>query len=66
MHTIANEAADAEFAHFPGRISDHPMVIIEQYAKTTIRQDLFDHAFDADSFFFGQGRTFQGQYMWLR
>jgi len=55
MDAVAHDRADAEFPHLPCRVSDYPVIIFQHDAKTTVRIDFVNHAFERKELFFRQG-----------
>ena len=51
MNAVAQHGADAEAPHPTGRIGDHFVLIIEQDAEASVRQDLFDQALEGEQVF---------------
>src|SRR5918995_4405686 len=51
--TIAFEYPDLELAHLSRRISENLVTILEQNPIVPVRQNLGDHAFHLNAFFFG-------------
>jgi hypothetical protein len=53
MNPVAHDGADAEFAHLPRRVSDDPVVILEDDAKAPIRENFIDQALEGQEILFG-------------
>lgn len=54
MHAIADDRADAKFAHLSGSVRNDPVFIVEHDGKTPIGKDFLDEAFHRQQFFLGQ------------
>ena len=54
MDAVTHDGADTEFPHLPRRVSDYPVIIFQHDAKTAIRIDFVDHAFERKQLFFRQ------------
>ncbi len=54
VYMVSNDRADPVAAHFTGRISDDPMLIVECHAKASIGQNLVDLPFHRQEFFLRQ------------
>ena len=54
MYAVSYDRADPVTAHFSGRVSDNPMLILESHAKATIGQNLVDLALHRNELFLRQ------------
>lgn len=54
MHAVTNDRSDTVTAHFPGRVGDDAMLIIENNAEASIGQDLVDRTFHRNELFLRQ------------
>ena len=54
MHAVADDRTNSVSAHLTRGVGNQAMIVIENYAKTSIRQDLFDRAFHGNEFFLRQ------------
>src|SRR3546814_7146441 len=52
MNAITHDRANAVAPHFPGRVSDNALLVVEQHAKTAVRQYFVYLAFNDEEFFF--------------
>jgi hypothetical protein len=53
LDAIAHDRTDAVTPHPSSRVRDDPVIIVEQDAKTPVRQDLIDQAVEGHQIFFG-------------
>ena len=54
MHAVADDRANAKFAHLAGGVSDDLVLVVEQDGEASIGKNFLDDAFDRQQFFFGQ------------
>jgi hypothetical protein len=53
MDPIADHRADAEFPHLARRVSDDPVLVLEENAKPAVGQNLVDLTLQGHESFFG-------------
>ena len=52
MDAVPDNRPNAISAHFAGRVSDDPALVVEQHPKSAIRQNFVNNTFDREQFFF--------------
>src|SRR6478752_3253296 len=54
MYPVADDRADAVFAHLARRIGDDPVLVVERDAETSVGHDLVDQPFHREECFLCQ------------
>jgi len=52
VNAVAHDRSNAKAAHLAGRVSDDPILIVEQDREPAVRQYLFDNPLNGEQFFF--------------